>query len=237
MAITTINVGNIANDGTGDDLREAFIKVNDNFTDVNSRITSTTVEAINLGIAGESLYAGKDDGTLQFKKLIAGTNTVLTSNPESITISSTGGMSELLVLSDNGSIVVAANGYLGVTGDNGVTTRINGTNIVVELAETGIVAADTSPTLSQNLNANDKRIQNVNTINANEFIGQVSGLVYGVDVRTISAYFTDYWDFGPIVDRVNYDSIIEFMIRDYTVDMGGFIGETVKEFTIDLGAI
>jgi hypothetical protein len=237
MAITTINVGNIANDGTGDDLREAFIKVNDNFTDVNSRITSTTVEAINLGIAGESLYAGKDDGTLQFKKLIAGTNTVLTSNPESITISSTGGMSELLVLSDNGSIVVAANGYLGVTGDNGVTTRINGSNIVVELAETGIVAADTYPTLSQNLNANDKRIQNVNTINANEFIGPVSGLVYGVDVRTIGAYFTDYWDFGPIVDRVNYDSIIEFMIRDYTVDMGGFIGETVKEFTIDLGAI
>jgi hypothetical protein len=237
MAITTINVGNIANDGTGDDLREAFIKVNDNFTDVNSRITSTTVEAINLGIAGESLYAGKDDGTLQFKKLIAGTNTVLTSNPESITISSTGGMSELLVLSDNGSIVVAANGYLGVTGDNGVTTRINGSNIVVELAETGIVAADTSPTLSQNLNANDKRIQNVNTINANEFIGPVSGLVYGVDVRTIGAYFTDYWDFGPIVDRVNYDSIIEFMIRDYTVDMGGFIGETVKEFNIDLGAI
>lgn len=237
MAIQNINVGNIANDGTGDDLREAFIKVNDNFTDVNSRITSTTVEAINLGIAGESLYAGKDDGTLQFKKLIAGTNTVLTSNPESITISSTGGMSELLVLSDNGSIVVAANGYLGVTGDNGVTTRINGSNIVVELAETGIVAADTSPTLSQNLNANDKRIQNVNTINANEFIGPVSGLVYGVDVRTIGAYFTDYWDFGPIVDRVNYDSIIEFMIRDYTVDMGGFIGETVKEFTIDLGAI
>lgn len=237
MAITTINVGNIPNDGTGDDLREAFIKVNENFTDVNSRITSTTVEAINLGIAGESLYAGKDDGTLQFKKLIAGTNTVLTSNPESITISSTGGMSELLVLSDNGSIVVAANGYLGVTGDNGVTTRINGSNIVVELAETGIVAADTSPTLSQNLNANDKRIQNVNTINANEFIGPVSGLVYGVDVRTIGAYFTDYWDFGPIVDRVNYDSIIEFMIRDYTVDMGGFIGETVKEFTIDLGAI
>ena len=237
MAITTINVGNIANDGTGDDLREAFIKVNDNFTDVNSRITSTTVEAINLGIAGESLYAGKDDGTLQFKKLIAGTNTVLTSNPESITISSTGGMSELLVLSDNGSIVVAANGYLGVTGDNGVTTRINGSNIVVELAETGIVAADTSPTLSQNLYANDKRIQNVNTINANEFIGPVSGLVYGVDVRTIGAYFTDYWDFGPIVDRVNYDSIIEFMIRDYTVDMGGFIGETVKEFNIDLGAI
>ena len=31
MALQTINVGNFANDGTGDDLRTAFIKVNQNF--------------------------------------------------------------------------------------------------------------------------------------------------------------------------------------------------------------
>ena len=31
MAINYIDVGIIANDGTGDDLREAFIKVNENF--------------------------------------------------------------------------------------------------------------------------------------------------------------------------------------------------------------
>ena len=30
MSIETINIGNIANDGTGDDLRSAFIKVNNN---------------------------------------------------------------------------------------------------------------------------------------------------------------------------------------------------------------
>ena len=36
MAIQTINIGNIANDGTGDDLREAFIKVNNNFTELNN---------------------------------------------------------------------------------------------------------------------------------------------------------------------------------------------------------
>ena len=30
MAVTSINVGTLANDGTGDDLREAFIKVNNN---------------------------------------------------------------------------------------------------------------------------------------------------------------------------------------------------------------
>ena len=34
MAIQTINIGTIANDGTGDDLRDAFIKVNNNFSDL-----------------------------------------------------------------------------------------------------------------------------------------------------------------------------------------------------------
>lgn len=237
MAIQNINVGNIANDGTGDDLREAFIKVNDNFLEVEGRITNTAISATNIGITGEGVFAGIDDGTLQFKKLIAGTNTSLSTNDETITINSTGGLSELLVLSDNGSIVVGPNGYLGITGGPGLETRVNGTDVVVELASTGLLAADSLPTLTANLNANDKRIQNVNTINANEFIGPVSGLVYGYDIREIGQYFNDYWDFGDIIDRKNYDSIIEFLITDYTVDMGGIIGETVKEFTIDLGAI
>ena len=30
MANSVINIGTLANDGTGDDLREAFIKVNNN---------------------------------------------------------------------------------------------------------------------------------------------------------------------------------------------------------------
>ena len=36
MAVQTINIGNAANDGTGDDLREAFIKVNNNFADLEA---------------------------------------------------------------------------------------------------------------------------------------------------------------------------------------------------------
>ena len=34
MTIQNINIGNIANDGTGDDLREAFRKVNENFDEL-----------------------------------------------------------------------------------------------------------------------------------------------------------------------------------------------------------
>ena len=35
MAIQSINIGSIANDGTGDDVREAFNKVNANFLDLD----------------------------------------------------------------------------------------------------------------------------------------------------------------------------------------------------------
>ena len=37
MAVQTINIGTLANDGTGDDLREAFIKVNQNFESLDLR--------------------------------------------------------------------------------------------------------------------------------------------------------------------------------------------------------
>ena len=39
MTIQNINIGNIANDGTGDDLREAFRKVNENFDELDLRPT------------------------------------------------------------------------------------------------------------------------------------------------------------------------------------------------------
>ena len=47
MAIQTINVGTLANDGTGDDLREAFVKVNSNFSELDTRTEQTT--AVNTG--------------------------------------------------------------------------------------------------------------------------------------------------------------------------------------------
>lgn len=44
----TINVGSVANDGTGDSLREAFIKVNDNF----ANISDIGFDAANINVQG-----------------------------------------------------------------------------------------------------------------------------------------------------------------------------------------
>lgn len=43
MAKQTINVGTTANDGTGDTLRDSFIKVNDNFTEVYNLANPTVI--------------------------------------------------------------------------------------------------------------------------------------------------------------------------------------------------
>ena len=78
MAIQTINLGNYANDGTGDDLRVAFTKVNANFAALDS--AAAIVNGANVG-SGVGIFYAKDTTSLQFKSL--------TSTNNSVTISST----------------------------------------------------------------------------------------------------------------------------------------------------
>lgn len=53
MARQNINVGASANDGTGDGLRTAYIKCNENFAELYSRIRDS-VPSTNVGSAGDS---------------------------------------------------------------------------------------------------------------------------------------------------------------------------------------
>ena len=78
MTIQTINLGNYANDGTGDDLRTAFEKVNSNFNTLTS--TVNIINGTNLG-TGTSIFAQKNLANLEFK--------TLTSTDSSITITHT----------------------------------------------------------------------------------------------------------------------------------------------------
>lgn len=92
MAIQRINLGNVVNDGLGDDLRTAFQKVNDNFSELyylgNMTAANTT------GNAGVGLFKEKVDtvidgvitSTLVFKNLLAGNNISLTELPNTVRI-------------------------------------------------------------------------------------------------------------------------------------------------------
>lgn len=58
MAKQTINIGTSANDGTGDQLRTAFDKVNDNFDEVYTNVAAaapvTNVPTIGTGASGDT---------------------------------------------------------------------------------------------------------------------------------------------------------------------------------------
>jgi hypothetical protein len=75
MPIQTINLGNYANDGTGDDLRTAFKKVNENFELVGG--TLGIINGENLG-SGVSVFKQRDNAnlTLEFKTLTSTDNSI-----------------------------------------------------------------------------------------------------------------------------------------------------------------
>ena len=92
MAQQTINIGTVANDGTGDPLRTAFDKVNDNFTelyaddagDVNS-VTAGTGISVNKTTGAVVVTNDAPDQTVA---LTAGQNVTITGTYPSFTIAS-----------------------------------------------------------------------------------------------------------------------------------------------------
>jgi len=222
MAITYINTGTIANDGTGDDLREAFIKINNNFEDLDLRIVEEfNVE--NLGSLGEGVYGGKVDGIHGFKRFIGGSNITLSSTANGITINGADSLDQLVVVSDSGTLTVARGQTMTVRGGEGTNTRVDGQTIIVDLDDTGIVSQDTQPQLSASLNAVNNDITAVRTLQANTIQGQggipanVEGLIYGYDVRDFGPYLSGF-DFGEI--RAVYNNTLEFVIKFIDMDFG-----------------
>ncbi|MDB4341485.1 hypothetical protein OAA22_00285 [bacterium] len=208
MAIQTINIGTIANDGTGDDLREAFVKVNSNFTELNARSTESTTVA-NLGSAGEGVF-GQISGTeLQFKKIVAGTAISLAADANAITINSTStGLPSVQIFADNNNITLDSNGNaLTLAGGGTTTTNLSGTTLTISSVTS--VQTDTDPKLTATLNAQTNDITNV---------GNMTGNVHGLDIRTfdgVQQYLT--LDMGEAVPTL-FTSTLEYLAHNLVVD-------------------
>ena len=234
MAVQLINIGNVANDGTGDDLREAFIKVNSNFEELDLRDDEQT-SASNLGDEGEGLFAQRLIYDLQFKKIHAGANVTLTADDNKIVIASTG-LSELTVTADTGSIVLDDTSALTITGGSDITTGIVDGTLTVDYTGVTDLASDLTPQLSADLDAQANNLLNVGTITASEVVGNVTGnvtgLVHGIDIRTIAPFFEDNAaDFGNITPTVT--NLIEFLIHNNDFDWGSLTTPNIA--TLDLG--
>ena len=123
MAVQLINIGNIANDGTGDDLREAMIKINTNFEELDLRDDEQTTVS-NLGDTGEGLFLRKNVYNLEFKKISAGANVTLTADDNKIVIASDSGVSDLTITADTGNVVLDNSAALTISGGADISTAI-----------------------------------------------------------------------------------------------------------------
>jgi hypothetical protein len=79
MAIQTINLGNVVNDGLGDDLRTAFQKVNANFQELAGlgTIVGTNLSNIGAGVFKQNYINSQGENVLEFKTLITGDSNTL----------------------------------------------------------------------------------------------------------------------------------------------------------------
>ena len=228
MAIQTINIGTLANDGTGDDLREAFIKVNQNFEDLDLRAPESTT-ASNLGNVGEGIFHQKANADLQFKKLVGGSNVTLTSSTNGITVNSLGGLQQLNVVSDSGSKQLVDGDTLNIYGGTGASTTLSGNVLTVNT--TTELATDTTPVLGGNLDANGNNLINGGILTASNFNGafngNLTGLVHGIDIR-LMAPNTAGFNFGSFNGVVT--SMIDWVIAITDVDFGSFFNPDTKKF-------
>jgi hypothetical protein len=113
--INTINIGNVVNDGLGDDLRTAFQKVNANFAALNSELTVTVTAAQGTGV---SLFKEKSGANLVFKTLVSGSNIALNDTGTSVQINMDEPLGFIRFDGDSGTVNSTVHNHLTLQGTN-----------------------------------------------------------------------------------------------------------------------
>jgi hypothetical protein len=149
MSILQVNLGQYANDGTGDDLRTAFEKANANFSDID---LTRVISADNLG-SGAGIFKEKVGNNLKLRSIKQGLNVTVVETANEITIATPDSINELNEdttptlggnLNLNGYNVVGL-GNIDIEGNvlaNNFVGTLNG-NIYVEDAAISITALNT----------------------------------------------------------------------------------------------
>ena len=116
MAIQTIGIGTVADDGTGDSLRAAGDKINDNFSEIytalgdGSTLTSTAITALNNATANELVTVGATTTELDAEANLTfdGSTLAVTGNITATTIT----------LSNDAGLLVPNDGNIGSASAN-----------------------------------------------------------------------------------------------------------------------
>ncbi len=225
MVQSTINIGTLANDGTGDDLREAFIKVNNNFNELYLRTPESTTASNKLpdDATTAGVFADKTNDNLNFKSLKAGPNISLSNDANQITITSSG-IVTIFMSTQNGSLnPIGAQGNVSFTGTGGTRTSGSGATLTIDSQ----LANELTPTLGANLTGGGYDITGVGTVTATNF----NGLLKSKDIADLDSLVG--FDFGNMDGNIN--NILEWVESFNPVNMGTFSAPASQ--TVNLGSI
>ena len=128
MAIQTINIGNVVNDGLGDDLRTAFEKVNANFTELDGTLSIT---GTNVGTTGTGIFKQKTGVELEFKSLISGTKVLIEEFDDTVKINNTAPDAFTRIDTNSGTVVAGAGGSLTIQGSTDIDVVASGSIITI----------------------------------------------------------------------------------------------------------
>jgi hypothetical protein len=231
MALQTINVGNFVNDGTGDDLRTAFVKVNENFDEIDLRGgQNNDVRVTGTGIP---LYKEKVGEDLYFKSILAGDGIAITQNGTNTTAT-------MITIASKSTVPVSTQTPAGIEGKlwyNSTTNRLkvyhSSAWVDANPASVSyILENDTAPKLGANLLLNGHNIQGNGTVYATT-VGNHQGTVYGIEVRNLNRDVTSF-DFGAIGQNIP-QNFMQWLKQQYSFDLGTFVSPAAVN--IDVGSI
>jgi hypothetical protein len=255
-----VDVGNVANDGSGDDLRDAFVKINDNIVYVAGRI-GTAVSGANIGATGQPIFKETIDAELNFRKINATQNLGISTVDDVITLT----FSPTTAVAFNGQAITGA-GNITSTGVvtaaslvGPLTGSISGnaetvTNGVYTTGDQTIAGTKTfSSTISGSVSGNagtvtngvyttgDQTINGVKTFGSTilgDLQGNVTGLVRATDNN-------DYVNVNILQNRINifdygvinpvFTDQLTYALYAIGTDMGTI--DNPSEFGIDAGTI
>lgn len=217
MALQIINVGLIANDGTGDDLREAFIKVNQNFDDLDLRTESTTAQNAAVG-AGYGTYKEQVGSILYFRDLqpdplYPGTMAIRVSD-DGNTLYLRSSQATIRFTDGTNTLSSSVEQVVTFTGTEGARITVDNNSRTVSVDSQ--LVRETAPALSANLDADNNNIVNINQIN-------------NISMDSLAELFE--FNFGNISNTRS--NIIDWIVNSTDIDFGTITSPATE--IVDLG--
>ena len=135
MAKQIINIGSVADDGTGNTLRDGGDITNDNFNEIYSKLgDGTTLYSLTFPNATDTIVARDTSDTLTNKTIAIGSNTIT-------------GTIFSLVDESSTSASISLGDSLTITGGSGITTVLSGNTLSVNL-DSNVVTETSIDTLT-----------------------------------------------------------------------------------------